>query len=106
MTNPHRRANVVCRYPGQLCKITAKATIFLHSTYDMKLVDLLTTLDNKSSHIAYMAFIFVPDIMLYDEGMIPDTPICWSKKKMDSCISCLALRMMLLGAILMYMMIT
>lgn len=83
MRNKSTRHQVICKRKGQDCNITAPFCIFFHSTYDMTLTDVVDTMSRKNALYGVAAFIFIPDIMLYEKGEITSTGVRWDIRFVD-----------------------
>lgn len=68
-----------CYGKAQDCKVTAKYLIFLHSTYDMTLDDILSIMYKKRSQVAHVCMIFDETILVKDEGEIKGLGIYFKK---------------------------
>ncbi|UPT53679.1 MAG: hypothetical protein 1 [Zeugodacus tau negev-like virus] len=63
--------NYFCFNKAQNCNIKSKALLFLHSTYDMSLQDIATSMDNADALVAYGSFVYSSQILTEDTGVIP-----------------------------------
>nr|QVG74708.1 RNA-dependent RNA polymerase [ssRNA positive-strand virus sp.] len=59
-----------CMKKSQNCSVKAKALMFIHSNYDMTLLDIANSMDLAEATIAYGTFIFMPKMFLEKSGYI------------------------------------
>nr|QVG74719.1 RNA-dependent RNA polymerase [ssRNA positive-strand virus sp.] len=62
--------NTMCMKKGQNCNIKSKALMFIHSNYDVPLIDLADAMDMAEAEVAYGTFIFSPRILIEKTGFI------------------------------------
>ncbi|ASA47359.1 replicase [Aedes camptorhynchus negev-like virus] len=60
-----------CFSKSQDCTINAQVLIFLHSTYDIKLIELGNAMDRANALVGYGCMTFSSKIFTDDEGIIP-----------------------------------
>nr|WQM60655.1 MAG: ORF1 protein [Riboviria sp.] len=66
--SPHKN---FCFEKGEHCNVKANALMFLHSNYDISLVDFAEIMDSSEALVAYGSFIFDSRILTDDSGTIP-----------------------------------
>ncbi|AYL60135.1 putative RNA-dependent RNA polymerase [Ying Kou virus] len=65
-----RNSQVICNRRSQNCCIKAEVLIFLHSTYDMSLVDIANSMHRADARTAYGCFHFNPRLLYEKEGKL------------------------------------
>lgn len=74
-TSPH--AYNYCNLKAQECTVSAPTAIFLHSIYDMSLTQIADSLHSANARVAFGTFIFDPQVILHDKGILRPLDICW-----------------------------
>lgn len=69
----------MCLGRAQDCSISAKYLIFLHSTYDMSIDDILTMMLKKKAIISHICFMFDESVLVHEEGEIKGMGVYFKK---------------------------
>lgn len=66
-----------CSSKGQDCSITAPFVMFIHSLYDMSLLDIADTMDRANALVGYASLIYDDRIMIHQSGTLQDLGVWW-----------------------------
>lgn len=81
MQDPDRRKLLYCAKPAQFCDTTARACVFLHSTYDMTPQLIADIMQRKNSMVGAGTFIFDSRMYVNTRGHIADLKCDWDVVK-------------------------
>lgn len=72
------RFRIRCNRPFQECRLRARAAIFVHSIYDISLEEIANTFLKRGISVGAGSFVFSPQILFEDEGIIPGIEMHYS----------------------------
>lgn len=79
LANPVSARQFLCRRVAQHCPLTAKHLMFIHSTYDMRLVDIADSMAIAKADTGMIAVLYSADMMIKQHGYLRHQKCHWAR---------------------------
>lgn len=76
-TDEFKRRTIWCDRKGQDCGVTARGCVFIHSTYDMRTVDIADSMVRARADEAVITLFYAPEVFLKEKGTLNHQKCNW-----------------------------